>query len=70
MQGPPKHGALGMTFVVMRAMQFVALVAIIGMTANFMSDIVGVDAVPPPVLIGTIVVVCIDPRSRKWESRS
>lgn len=59
MQGPPKLGALGMTFSVMRAMQFVSLIAVIGMAGNFIAEITAIDAIPPPVLVGTMVVACL-----------
>lgn len=57
MGSAPRLGALGHTFTAMRAMQFVSLVSIIGMVSNFISEINGADAVPPSVLIGTLVIV-------------
>lgn len=51
------YGALGATFKITRALQVVSMVAIIGMTANFISQMVGADATPPSVLIGTLSVV-------------
>ncbi|OHE92904.1 hypothetical protein CORC01_11771, partial [Colletotrichum orchidophilum] len=59
MGSAPRLGALGHTFTAMRAMQFVALVSIIGMVSNFISEINGADALSPPVLIGTLVISCI-----------
>ncbi|KAJ0325521.1 hypothetical protein COL5a_007330 [Colletotrichum fioriniae] len=59
MGSAPRLGALGHTFTAMRAMQFVSLVSIIGMVSNFISEINGADAVPPSVLIGTLVISCI-----------
>ncbi|KAI9753431.1 MAG: hypothetical protein M1815_006224 [Lichina confinis] len=56
----PNHGALGLSFTVVRALEFVSLVSIIGITANFISEIVGANAVPPSVLVGTLSVVCPD----------
>lgn len=53
----PQHGALGMTFTVMRGMQAVSLISIIGMTANFIADMVANNTVPPSVLVGTLSVV-------------
>ncbi len=53
----PAYGALGMTFTVVRGMQAVCLISIIGMTANFISEMVSADNVPPSVLIGTLSVV-------------
>lgn len=54
----PNHGALGTSFTVVRALQVVSLIGIIGMTANFISEIVQANAVPPAVLVGTLSVVC------------
>jgi len=54
----PDYGALGATFKVTRAMQAASLLAIIGMTANFISEMVSANATPPNVLIGTLSVVC------------
>lgn len=51
------HGALGATFHLARLFEVCSLVAIIGMTANFISEIVSNDLTPPNVLIGTITVV-------------
>ena len=56
MQGP-NFGALGMTFTVVRGMQAVSLIAIIGMTANFISEMVSVNQAPPSVIVGTLSVV-------------
>merc|ERR1711939_715610 len=52
----PQFGALGATFTVVRAMQFVSLIAIIGMTSNFIDQMVKLDQKPPSVLIAVIVV--------------
>ncbi|KAJ0384317.1 hypothetical protein COL922a_008641 [Colletotrichum nupharicola] len=59
MPSAPQLGALGHTFTAMRAMQFASLIAIIGMTSNFISEINAADASSPSVLIGTLVVSCI-----------
>lgn len=53
----PQFGALGMTFTVMRGLQAVSLISIIGMTANFISDMVANNTAPPNVLVGTLSVV-------------
>ena len=50
-------GALGGAFTVVRALQAVSLISIIGMTANFIAEMVAVDQSPPKVLIGTLSVV-------------
>lgn len=59
MPSHPQLGALGLTFSVMRAMQFVSLVIIIGLSSGFVADIVGSDYAPPSALIGTLVVVSL-----------
>lgn len=53
----PSHGALGATFKAVRVLQAVCLIAVIGMTANFISQMVSSDVSPPDVLIGTLSVV-------------
>lgn len=58
MSQPYGHGALGAAFTATRGMQAVSLICMIGMTANFISEIVGSDQKPPSVLIGTLSVVC------------
>lgn len=58
MQGPA-YGALGATFTVVRGMQACSLIAILGMTANFIAEMVSADQAPPKVLIGTLSVVSI-----------
>ncbi|KAI0879810.1 uncharacterized protein GGS22DRAFT_198849 [Annulohypoxylon maeteangense] len=55
----PQLGALGVTFTGFRAMQFVSLVAIIGMTSNFINDIVTSNRDMPDVLVGTLSVASI-----------
>ncbi|KAH8195796.1 hypothetical protein TruAng_010039 [Truncatella angustata] len=52
----PQLGALGVTFTVLRAAQFVSLLTIIGLVANFMNEIVSAQRNAPDVLIGTLVV--------------
>jgi hypothetical protein len=56
MQGP-QLGALGAAFTVVRAMQIVCLISIIGMTSNFVSEMVTANQKPPQVIIGTLSVV-------------
>jgi hypothetical protein len=53
----PTFGALGATFTVVRGMQAVSLISIIGMTANFISEMVAAENAPPNVLVGTLSVV-------------
>ncbi|KAK6948852.1 hypothetical protein Daesc_008923 [Daldinia eschscholtzii] len=52
----PQLGALGVTFTAFRAMQSASLIAIIGMTANFINDIVTSERDTPDVLVGTLTV--------------
>jgi outer membrane biosynthesis protein TonB len=56
MQGPA-FGALGASFTVVRAMQGICLISIIGMTANFIAEMVASNQSPPHVLVGTLSVV-------------
>lgn len=56
-----------MTFTVMRGMQFIALITIIGISANFISEVVAADYVAPSALVGTLVVVSVLP-SLRWTS--
>lgn len=53
----PQYGALGAALQLARVFQMCSLIAIIGMTANFISEIVSNDLTPPDVLIGTISIV-------------
>jgi hypothetical protein len=55
----PDYGALGATFKATRALQAVSMIAIIGMAANFIAEMVSSNVAPPNVLIGTLSVVCI-----------
>ena len=55
----PDYGALGTTFKITRAMQAASMIAIIGMAANFIAEMISAQVTPPAVLIGTLSVVCI-----------
>lgn len=55
MAGPA--GALGSTFKVVRVLQAISLLAIIGMAANFISQMVSHNNAPSDVLVGTLAVV-------------
>lgn len=57
----PRYGALGATFQLSRLFQACSLIAIIGMTAKFISVIINNNAAPPNILIGTISVVSTSP---------
>lgn len=48
-----------MAFTAVRGMQALALITIIGMTANFISEMVQSSESPPHVLVGTLSVTCI-----------
>ena len=52
-------GALGATFKITRLMQAASMIAIIGMTSNFISEMISAKMEPPTVLVGTLSVVCI-----------
>ncbi|KEF56989.1 uncharacterized protein A1O9_07179 [Exophiala aquamarina CBS 119918] len=55
----PDHGVLGATFKVARALQAASMIAVIGITSNFISEMVSAGATPPPILIGILSIVCI-----------
>ncbi|GAB1196200.1 hypothetical protein APSETT444_005467 [Aspergillus pseudonomiae] len=57
----PQYGALGATFMIARIIQVCCLIAIIGLTANFIAEIVNSDLTPPNflLLIAVIVVAVI-----------
>ncbi|MCJ1403135.1 hypothetical protein MMC11_006358 [Xylographa trunciseda] len=55
----PDYGALGATLKSVRILQSLSLIAVIGMTANFISMIVSNSQTPPSVLVGTLSVTCI-----------
>jgi hypothetical protein len=52
-----RSGALETTFAVSRGVQIISLIAIIGMSANFIAEMVNTNQSPPHVLIGTLTVV-------------
>lgn len=53
----PDHGALGGTFKIVRILQTVSLISIVGMAANFISEMVSHSDTPSDVLVGTLSVV-------------
>ncbi|KAL4862251.1 hypothetical protein BDV12DRAFT_46566 [Aspergillus spectabilis] len=55
----PPYKALGATFLIARIIQACSLIAIIGLVANFIAEIVRYDAKPPGIFIGTITVTSI-----------
>ena len=52
-------GALGATFKIVRVLQVVCMIAIIGLASNFISQIVSSNQTPPQELVGTLSIVCI-----------
>lgn len=53
----PAYGALGGTFKVVRILQVVSLISIIGMAANLISGMVSQNYSPSDVVVGTLSVV-------------
>ena len=51
------YGAVGGTFKIVRILQAVSLIGIIGMAANFISEMVSDNSTPSDVLVGTLSVV-------------
>jgi len=51
------QGALGATFVLCRAAQAASMIAVIGMTSNFISEMVTAGVGPTSVLVGTLSIV-------------
>ncbi|KAF2859009.1 hypothetical protein K470DRAFT_259289 [Piedraia hortae CBS 480.64] len=57
----PAYGAapLAKTFVVTRGLSLIAIICIVGLTANFVSQIVGSNVDPPHEIVGTLVITCM-----------
>ncbi|MCJ1429582.1 hypothetical protein MMC29_007497, partial [Sticta canariensis] len=55
----PHYGVVGGTFKIVRVLQAVSLIAIIGMAANFISEMVQNNNTPSDVVVGTLSVTCI-----------
>lgn len=55
----PEYGAapLAKTFVLVRGLSLICMIAIVGMTANFVAEIIGSSVEPPKEIVGTLVVV-------------
>lgn len=55
----PDYGAapLAKTFLLVRGLSLIAMIAIVGMTANFVSQIVSSNIEPPKEIVGTLVIV-------------
>jgi len=54
------QGALGATFILSRYAQAASMIAIIGMTSNFIAEMIQASMVPSEVLVGTLSVVRIE----------
>lgn len=52
-----RYGALGASFQIVRIFQGISLIAIIGMTANFIAQMVNDGLTPPNLIVGVISVV-------------
>ncbi|PNP48149.1 hypothetical protein TGAMA5MH_00806 [Trichoderma gamsii] len=59
MGSPPALGALGAMFTAMRLLQAVCLITIIGLSGNFVAELVSTSVSTPSALIGTLVVACL-----------
>ena len=55
----PDAGALGGTFRIVRILQAVSLIAIIGIASNFIAEMVSNNNAPSDVLVGTLSIVSI-----------
>ena len=53
------QGALGATFALCRYAQAACMVAIIGMTANFVAEMISANTTPSEVIVGTLSVVSL-----------
>ncbi|PHH73686.1 hypothetical protein CDD82_5325 [Ophiocordyceps australis] len=54
-----EYGALGVMFSVMRILQTIVLITMIGLTSNFISEMVAASYQTPSALIGTLVIACM-----------
>lgn len=52
-----RHGILGVTYHVFRAAEFITLIAIIGLTSSFVSDMVNANVSPPSLLVAILSLV-------------
>ncbi|KAI6833998.1 hypothetical protein KC365_g3033 [Hortaea werneckii] len=57
----PDYGAepLAKTFVLVRGLSLLAMVCIVGLTANFISEIVSTNVDPPKEVVGTLTITCL-----------
>ena len=52
------HGAVGLSFLACRVLQFICLVVAMALTARFIATMVDDIQQPPPPLIGALTVIC------------
>ena len=59
----PDYGAapIAKTFILLRSLSLVAMIAIVGLTANFVAEIVSANITPPDEIVGTLVIVRVRP---------
>lgn len=62
----PSYGAapLSKTFFLVRVMQVISMLAIVGMTANFIGQIVAGSIEPPKEFVGTLSIVSSQSHTR------
>jgi len=55
----PDYGAapLAKTFMLVRGLSLLAMVCIVGLTANFVSEIISTNVDPPKEIVGTLTIV-------------
>lgn len=53
------QGAIGATFSLCRLFSIISLIAVIGMTSNFVSSMIQSQLTPPDVLVAILSIVCI-----------
>jgi len=56
----PSYGALPLseTFLCVRGLSLIAMIGIVGLTANFVAVINGSGIEPPKEIVGTLSIVC------------
>ncbi|KAH8692365.1 hypothetical protein BGW36DRAFT_400387 [Talaromyces proteolyticus] len=54
-----RYGILGESYQILRVVQFMTLITIIGLTANFVAKIVDDNTSPPALLISILALVCL-----------
>lgn len=65
----PDYGAapLAKTFMLMRGLSGVAMIAIVGMTANFVAQIVSTNVDPPREVVATLSIVSFVPLTQRYK---